>query len=227
MLRILNQPLPFGSRTGLSDPKGIGTPLPNSKVIGDPSAILRASEPVRIARVVNPLDPFRPRELGAFEKTFDGREPALWGSDQNRSQARLSAEDAARRLRLAAAPTAVPDFSKPTGWDWIKHGRTILPNVPGKIRGLVAVTRSSKFRGVSAGQLSVPILTTETLAAEGAKADLTGPRVALPMSEPMTIQLQPAEPAKTLQASEGGPSGAMQFVMIAAAVIVVFLIVRG
>jgi hypothetical protein len=209
--------LPIVDRSGvLGDPKAGASPLPADRITGDPVVTLRASDPIRIPSVVNPLSPQNTRPPGAFEPTYSGVEPDVMGSEQNRQEARLRSITAAQRLRLASSPTGVLDTSKPTGWDWIAGGRRVVPNIPGGVRGLTAVTRQGAARGVAYDQTRVPILVAGGLDKRGRVALGRAIPIAMPKADSLTPAREP-----------GAAGGAPPMLAIVAAVIVVFLIVRG
>jgi hypothetical protein len=218
--------LPIGRRTGLADPFAPSTPLPDSKIVGDPKYLLLRSVKLIDARVINPRKPQASRPIGAFEVAYAQRLIPKLGLAGMLNSRRVT-EQADRIARLRAATPVALGRGAQTGWDWIKGGRTIKPTNIGGVRGAFAVMKRATERGTQAQQIMQPISTTVALAARAAVGEAAPVVIAQsPVSEDVTPRITApvgqSEPMETRT-----EAGAFQWVYLAAAVGIAWLVLRG
>jgi len=212
--------LPIGRRTGLANPRGIGTAAPLSKVLGEPADLLTESIKVPIPRVISPFKPLPNKPLGAFEGTFEGLLiPDLGFTD--RQKQRVETEQLDRQLRVRSAPKLVLGRGTMSGWDWIRYGRRIRPALPNGFLGHVAVTRELAERGVQSQQLEMPLAAADKLAGAAFKVSAVGPDD-VPVSTASIPRLAEAATSPDPQVK----TDPFQWGYLAAAVVIVFLVLR-
>lgn len=166
--------LPIGA-SRFPAPKQGATDLPLSKILGNPSTVLRASETFPPASVVSPLKDLGPKPAPVFARSLE-TVPVVSPAQANlRLEARRILEQKDRIIRARAGRVLRLDYSKPTGMDWIKFGRRVRPSLPGGVNGLIMPTATASVRGTSADALRVPEGTVQNLAVKGIISDANGP----------------------------------------------------
>jgi hypothetical protein len=213
--------LPIGRRTGLADPYAPSTPLPLSKIMGEPRDMLTESIKVFQPAVVD----FRrnnTKPLGAFERAFQLQPLRADVSTDDRLAIRQETVRLDRIARTRMAPTPILGVGAMNGWDWIRWGRRIKPNLPNGYLGAAAVVKPSAERGLQAQQLQMPLRAVDKLAIDAAavgRAGVTGAPVSV-STVPQLVQEADAPTPKT-------PGNGFQLVYLVAAVAVVFLVLKA
>lgn len=204
------------SRSYFPDPKAGATPLPASKVVGNPNDVLIASRTYPPASVVSPFVPFplgRPEP--AFARSLEGLPVVKPEQSAQRLEMRRILEQRDRVIRANAGKKLVLNMNTRTGMDWIKYDRRIKPRVAGHVDGLIAANDVAGVRGTSADALRVPAGTVRSLAAKGIASDAVPPSsVASLITKP--AELPAAEPiANTIARAETMPNANLSLIVVA------------
>ncbi len=218
--------LPIGRRTGLADPYAPSTPLPDSKIVGDPKKLLLASIKLIDPRVSNPLKPQSSRPIGAFEAAYAMRAIPKTGITDSLNNRRMT-EQADRIARVRATVPVALGRGAQTGWDWIKGGRTIKPRNIRGVNGLFPVMKRATERGTQAQQIMMPLAATVKLATEATVGDIAPVSMAsVPQSEDLTPRIT-ASVGEGVISTTAPSESSFQWVYLAGAVLVAWLVLKG
>lgn len=214
------------NRSRFPDPKAGATDLPLSKILGNPSVILRASATFPDASVVSPYKAFPLRPLPAFARSVDDRPVVAAKQTEQRLDARRILEQRDRMIRFRAGRTLALNMQSRTGFDWIREGRRIRPNLPGGREGLVAAVPGPAVRGVTADAMRIPAGKPQEMAMKAMVADAIAP-ASLAKVEPKAAPLPaPAATGSEVEQAPANPNLTM-ILAVGAAVAIVFLMKRG
>lgn len=204
------------SASSFPSPKSGATPLPASKVVGNPNDVLIASRTYPPASVVSPYRPFplvRPEP--AFARSLEGLPVVSAKQSPARLEMRRVLEQRDRVIRANAGRRLVLNMQTRTGMDWIKYDRRIKPRVAGHVDGLIAATAVAGVRGTSADALRVPAGTVQSLAAKGIASDAVPPASVVALSTPVKPLPAPEPEGNTIARAETMPNANLSLIVVA------------
>ena len=209
------RPKAFPSSTPSLLPAKYGSsPLPLSKIVGNPNAILIASKTYPTASVVSPFKGMV-RPLPAFAKSLEGRPIVAPNQTPARLEMRRILEQRERVIRASAGRRLALAMDTRTGFDWIKYDSRIRPTLPGRVAGLVKATDVAGVRATTADALRIPAGTTATIAAKGIASDAVPPAAVAALAAPAKSLPAPNPDGDTVALAATMPNANLSLIVVA------------